>query len=57
MLLHAELVRLSVLHQSLERCTETPLSTQWLDEIILHLFQPHQADQMFDPHGSFANKH
>ena len=29
------------------------------DQIISHLFQPHQADQMFDPHmgSSFANTH
>ena len=24
------------------------------DQIILHLFQPHQADQMFDPDLGFA---
>ena len=28
------------------------------DQIRLHLFQPHQADQMFDPLGSsYARKH
>ena len=29
------------------------------DQIILHLFQPHQADQMFDPQtgSSYVSKH
>ena len=28
-----------------------PMSNQFRsDQITLHLFQPHQADQMFDPH-------
>ena len=50
------------------RCKELPphaCNMQWSspcalirsDQIILHLFQPHQADQMFDPHGSFASTH
>ena len=50
----------STMERSMNMTLPSVLTLLYVDQIRLHLFQPHQADQMFDPQrtgSSYASRH